>query len=95
MILHLSGVLPAAFLAILQFTPFVRHRFRLYHRIAGYVIIVLVACGNVGAIMVSTHAMGGDLPTQTFVGFLAIATTYTFSLTIYNIRRLQMDQHRA
>ena len=95
MIIHLSGVLPAAFLAILQFTPFIRHRFRLYHRIAGYIIIVLIACGNAGAIMVSTHAMGGDLPTQTFVGFHAIATTCTFGLALYNIKRLQIDQHRA
>ena len=95
MIIHLSGVLPAAFLAILQFTPFIRHRFRLYHRIAGYVIIVLIACGNAGAIMVSTHAMGGDLPTQAFVGVLATATTCTFGLALYNIKRLQIDQHRA
>lgn len=57
MLIHLSTVLPAAFLATLQFTPFIRHNFRLYHRIAGYVIVVLITCGNAGAIMVATHAM--------------------------------------
>ena len=95
MILHLSTVLPAAFLAVFQFLPVIRHKFRLYHRLAGYVIIVLITCGNAGAIMTSTHAMGGDLSTQTFVGFLAIVTTCTFALAIYNIKRLQIDQHRA
>ena len=45
--------------------------------------------------MVSTHAMGGDLPTQTFVGFLTLVTTCTFGLAVFNIKRLQIDQHRA
>lgn len=95
MIIHLATVLPAAFLAVFQFIPVIRHRFRLYHRVAGYTIILLIMCGNAGAILVSNHAMGGDLPTQTFVGFIAIATTCTFSLAVYNIKRLQIDQHRA
>ena len=95
MLIHLSTVLPAALLAVFQFTPVIRHSFRLYHRIAGYTIIVLITCGNAGAIMVSKHAEGGDLSTQTFVGFIAIATTCTFGLAVYNIKRLQIDQHRA
>ncbi len=93
--IHLSAVLPAALLAVFQFTPVIRHTFRLYHRIAGYSIILLITCGNAGAIMVSTHAMGGDLPTQTFVGFLTLVTTCTFGLAVFNIKRLQIDQHRA
>jgi hypothetical protein len=37
----------------------------------------------------------GDLTTQTFVGVVALGTLITFSLAIYNIRHLQLDQHRA
>ncbi|KAL8720896.1 MAG: hypothetical protein Q9225_002314 [Loekoesia sp. 1 TL-2023] len=95
MMLHLATVLPAGFLAVFQFTPIIRHRFCLYHRIAGYVIIVPIICSNAGAIMVANIAIGGDLPTQTFVGFLSIATIVTFGLALYNIKRLQIDQHRA
>ena len=54
-------------------TPFIRHKFRLYHWVAGYIIILLIICGNAGAIMVANEAMGGDLPTRTFIGFIAVS----------------------
>lgn len=95
MLIHLATVLPAGLLAVFQFVPVIRHKFILYHRIAGYILILLITVGNAGAVMIADKAMEGDVPTQTFTGFMAILITTTFGLAIYNIKRLQIDQHRA
>jgi uncharacterized membrane protein len=67
----------------------------LLHRIDGYVIILLVLISNVGALMIARHAFGGELATQTGVGLLAILSTGGLGMAYYNIKRLQLDQHRA
>ena len=94
-ILHLGTILPAALLAVFQFVPIIRHKVILYHRIAGYVILLLVLVADVGAIMVANHAFGGDYTTQSFTGLLVIVTTISLALAWINIKRLQIDQHRA
>ena len=94
-ILHLGTILPAALLAVFQFVPFIRHKAILYHRIAGYLIFLLVAISDAGAIMAANHAFGGDLATQMFIGFLVIITTISLVFAYINIKRLQIDQHRA
>jgi len=38
MIMHLAGCLPAGLLMGLQFTPVIRHKFILFHRINGYIV---------------------------------------------------------
>jgi uncharacterized membrane protein len=85
----------AAILAVYQFVPAIRHHFLLLHRLNGWTIILLVLVGNTGAIMIAPHAFGGDLSTQAGVGTLVIMTTLGLTLAIYNIKRLQVDQHRA
>ncbi|TKA68273.1 hypothetical protein B0A49_10041 [Cryomyces minteri] len=47
------------------------------------------------ALMIARRAFGGELATQTGVGLLAIITTLGVSMAYYNIKRLQIDQHRA
>lgn len=93
--LHLGAILPAAFLMIWQFVPVIRHNFLLFHRIIGYVIVLLVLIGNVGALMICRRAFGGSLETQAWVGVTVIITTVSIALAYYNIKRLQIDQHRA
>ena len=92
--LHLGCILPAALLAIFQFTPVIRHKVILYHRMAGYVIITLVLCSNAGALIIAPHAFGGSLATQAGIGLLAILSTVGIAMAVYNIRRMQIDQHR-
>ncbi|KZP25076.1 hypothetical protein FIBSPDRAFT_918616 [Athelia psychrophila] len=92
--LHLGCILPAAFLAIFQFTPVIRHKVTLYHRMAGYVIVTLVLVANAGAFIIAPHSFGGALTTQAGVGLLAILSTVGVFLAIYNIKRMQIDQHR-
>lgn len=93
--LHLATVVPAGCLMVWQFIPTIRHRAILFHRINGHVIILLVLLGNVGALMIARRAFGGYLSTQAGVGMLAIMTTTGMSLAYYNIKKLQIDQHRA
>lgn len=78
-----------------QFVPVIRHKFLIFHRINGYLIILLVLLGNVGALMIARHSFGGSLETQTGVGTCVIITTVSLAMAYYNIKRLQIDQHRA
>lgn len=93
--LHLATILPAGFLMVWQFIPKIRHNFIWFHRINGYVIIILVFLSNVGALMIVRRAFGGTMATQTSVGTLVVITTVGLIMGYINIRRLQIDQHRA
>ncbi|EME40715.1 hypothetical protein DOTSEDRAFT_55848 [Dothistroma septosporum NZE10] len=93
--LHLFGVIPASLLVVWQFVPVVRHKALLFHRINGYAVLLLLLVGNVGALMSARHAFGGSLAVQTAVGVLAIATATSSVLAYVNIKRLQIEQHRA
>lgn len=45
--------------------------------------------------MIARHSFGGGIDTQVLVGLLAIMTTFSAFMAYYNIKRLQIDQHRA
>jgi uncharacterized membrane protein len=93
--IHLASILPAAFLACFQFVPAIRHKVILYHRITGYIIILLVLVAVSSALVIADRAFGGNVTTQTGIGLLAIASTFGIFNAYYNIKRLQIDQHRA
>lgn len=94
MLMHLACVVPIGFLLPWQFLPVVRHRAIWLHRVFGYLLILLLLGGNVGAIIVAPMSFGGSLDIRTLVGVLAIMTTGSALLAWINIRRLQIDQHR-
>jgi hypothetical protein len=94
-ILHLAGILPAGLLAVLQFTPFIRRRWMILHRIGGYAALLLYAVGLVGALMITRHAFGGGLDVQVSLGLLGIGVTGCFTVSYINVKRLQIEQHRA
>ncbi|MCJ1395272.1 hypothetical protein MMC18_008156 [Xylographa bjoerkii] len=93
--LHLGCILPAGILMIWQFVPKIRQNALLFHRINGYLIILLVLISNVGALMIVRRSFGGELATQGAVGTLVIVTTVGIVMAYINIKRLQIDQHRA
>lgn len=66
----LTSWIAAALLVVLQFTPAIRQKFRLVHRINGYIIILLALIANVGAIMIAREAFGGTTSTQSWIGAL-------------------------
>jgi hypothetical protein len=94
-LMHLAGILPAALLACLQFVPVIRRTFVLFHRINGYLIITLSLVATAGALMLGRHSAGGGLDTQTVVGAVSLAFVVSLALAIYNVKRLQIEQHRA
>jgi uncharacterized protein (UPF0333 family) len=75
--------------------PVIRHKLLIFHRINGYLVILLTLCSNAGALMIARRAFEGDLVTQLMVGVLAILTTGSIAMAYYNIKVLQIDQHRA
>lgn len=85
----------AGFLVVLQFTPIIRHKLTLIHRINGYIIVLLALISNAGAIMIAREAFGGTMATQALIGTLFIITTIGLGLAYYNVKVLQIDQHRA
>lgn len=94
-ILHLAAVIPAGVLAAVQFTPVLRRKALILHRINGYVLISLVMLANVSGLMIARRSFGGTVETQMFVGLLALATTVSMAMAWTSIRRLQIAQHRA
>ena len=93
--LHLYCILPAGILVCFQFVPAIRHKALLFHRLNGYAIITLLTGGVAGALMIARHAFGGTMTSQALVGVLAIATIGSTAMAYYNIKVLQIDQHRA
>ncbi|KAI4091723.1 MAG: hypothetical protein L6R37_007690 [Teloschistes peruensis] len=93
--IHLATILPAGLLMPWQFLPIIRHKLLIVHRINGYIIITLVIISNIGAVMICRRAFGGSLSTQAGVGVLAIISTVSIAMAYYNIKRVQIDQHRA
>ena len=45
--------------------------------------------------MVARRAFGGGIDVQAWIGVATIATTICFILAVYNIKKLQVEQHRA
>lgn len=96
MILHLAGCLPAGLAMVLQFVPAVRHKFIFFHRVNGYFVLVLLLASNAGASIVLRHNDSGTrVPTQAAEALLVILTTLGMAMAYWNIKRLQIDQHRA
>ena len=94
-VMHLAVIFPIGLLIPWQFVPAIRYRFILFHRINGYLLLILLILCNASAFMLARRALGGELETQAFVGMLGITTTISAALAYYNIKVLQIDQHRA
>ena len=93
--MHLASILPASLLTVIQFTPFIRQRWITVHRISGYASILLYTVSLVGALMIARHSFGGGLDVQVWIGFVGIGVLICFVLSWVNIKRLQIEQHRA
>lgn len=64
------------------------------HRINGYLIFLLYLIGAAGGIVITRHAFGGHIDTQTAAGALAILVLIAFTIAWVQVKRLQIDQHR-
>lgn len=93
--MHLYTIIPAGFLVCFQFVPVIRHKLMLFHRLNGYTVILLSLAGTVGALMITRVSFGGGLDVQAVLGLMAILFIGSLGLAIYNIKMLQIEQHRA
>ncbi|KAF4344192.1 hypothetical protein FBEOM_1870 [Fusarium beomiforme] len=94
-IMHLAGILPAAVLVVFQFLPAIRHRALIVHRINGYIVLLFSTVGMIGVFMIARHTFGGTLEMQTVTGASTIMFITCMWLAYVNIKRLQLEQHRA
>ncbi|SPO01765.1 uncharacterized protein DNG_04438 [Cephalotrichum gorgonifer] len=94
-ILHLVTIIPASILVLFQFIPVIRHKLILFHRINGYLVILLSLLGTAGALMIARHAFGGGIETQMAMGLLAIMFVVSMVMAYVNVKRLQIEEHRA
>lgn len=95
MMLHLYGIIPCCLLLFFQFVPIIRQKSVLFHRINGYIVILLMAVALVGGLMATRTSFGGDLAFQVANVLLGASVTTCLALAMINIKRLQIDQHRA
>ncbi|KAK2736346.1 hypothetical protein FQN57_000796 [Myotisia sp. PD_48] len=93
--LHLAAVIPFSFLAIVQFVPAIRRKYMRLHRVNGYVVLALLVLANIGAVMVTDHAFGSTVDMQIVSLLLAFISLTSGLIGYYNIKRLQLEQHRA
>lgn len=94
-LMHLASVLPGGILLICQFIPLIRKKAILFHRINGYLVILLLLLGCISGLILCRRSFGGHISTQAATGMLAIIVIGSFGMALYNIKRLQIDQHRA
>jgi hypothetical protein len=93
--LHLAGILPASILAVFEFIPAIRARWIIVHRVFGYMSMALYLVGLAGALMIARRAFGGGVDAQAWVAFVGFGVLACFALSLYNVKKLQIEQHRA
>ncbi|KAG9074813.1 hypothetical protein FRC06_010442 [Ceratobasidium sp. 370] len=93
-LIHIGTVLPAGIFAITQFIPQIRYKALIVHRVLGYVTLFLLLIGAITGFILSRRTFGGDIAIQTGVVFLGVLVLVSASLAYYNIKQLQIDQHR-
>lgn len=94
-IMHLASILPAGILVVFQFTPVIRHKFILIHRVNGYVVIILFFISVAGTFMMFPSLINYRPDVQIGLGVLGVGCSITITMAWINIRRLQIEQHRA
>ncbi|KAG9092838.1 hypothetical protein FS749_015403 [Ceratobasidium sp. UAMH 11750] len=94
LLVHIGTVLPAGIFATTQFIPQIRYKALIVHRVLGYVTLFLLLMGAVTGFMLGRRSFGGEIATQAAVVLLGTMVLVSASLAYYNIKRLQIDQHR-
>ncbi|POS81529.1 hypothetical protein DHEL01_v200046 [Diaporthe helianthi] len=95
MMMHLYAIIPCCLLLFFQFVPVIRQKAVLFHRINGYVVILLMAVALAGGLMATSNSFGGEVAFQVANVLLGASVTICLALAMISIRRLRIDQHRA
>lgn len=96
MLLHLATFLPAGALVCFQFIPALRRpKYIKFHRVNGYVVLVLSALGTVAALIIESEAMGGILSNRIGTWTLATLVTTAAVKGYVSIKNREIEKHRA
>lgn len=95
MMLHLFAIIPCCFLVFFQFVPFIRQRYALFHRANGYIVILLMSIAMMGGLMATRKSFGGNPTFRATNVLLSSMVVVGLALAMVNIKRLQIEQHRA
>jgi uncharacterized membrane protein len=96
MLLHLVTFLPAGALVCFQFIPALRRpKYIKFHRVNGYVVLVLSAVGTVAALIIESEAMGGIFSNR--IGTWTLSTLVTTAMVkgYISIKNREIEKHRA
>jgi uncharacterized membrane protein len=95
MMMHVYGILPCCLLLFFQFVPVIRHKALLFHRINGYIVVLLMTVAVVGGLMATGNSFGGDLAFQVANVLLGASVVTCLVLAMISVKRQRIDQHRA
>ncbi|KAG9093322.1 hypothetical protein FS749_014583 [Ceratobasidium sp. UAMH 11750] len=94
MLVHIGTVLPAGIFAVLQFIPQIRYKALIVHRVLGYTSLLLLIIGASTGFVLGRRSFGGDIATQTATVSLGATTLISAAIAYYNIKQLQINEHR-
>lgn len=94
-VMHLATILPAGILVVFQFVPIIRHKALLLHRVNGYIIIILFLISQAGTYMLFPRLINYRSEVQLGLGVLGVGCIFSITLAYINVKRLQIEQHRA
>ena len=92
---HIGTVLPALLLAFLQFLLPLRRWSSAFHRVNGYIILLLISIGGVSGMLIARDAFGGTLEMQTVMVLSTVMIFGSLGLAMWYIKQRQVDKHRA
>ncbi|RPB05504.1 hypothetical protein L873DRAFT_1797890 [Choiromyces venosus 120613-1] len=93
--IHLACILPCGIIGVFQFLPVIRRKALIVHRIDGYIFLLLLWISTGAALAIARRSFGGTVETQASVFALSFVSLTSSSLAYYNIKKLQIEQHRA
>lgn len=92
--IHLLSVLPSGLLAVLQFTPVIRAKYRRFHRFAGYASSILAVSGIVSAFAIADRSFGGDISIVSVTAVTGFASAYALYKGVQEARAKRFAAHR-
>lgn len=87
-------MLPSGLLAVLQFTPRIRSKYRRFHRFAGYASTILAAVGIVSAFAIVDRSFGGGIDTVLSAVVIGAASAYSLYRGVQEARARRFARHR-
>jgi hypothetical protein len=90
--LHIYGSIIGGILVVFQFVPAIRRRAITFHRLNGYLVVLLVLASTLGGSIVARRAFGGEINVQS--AFYVLGSLASYALIMGIVNRLETRKHR-